>query len=359
MGNAPTLIERIQASQGDFCDIVARSFYVCLANLIAQKNIAPQRVPLAEAYEAFADEFRKKHLASHLKKVMDLKLTDGNESSCSEVDAKFLSEISGQVLGDISALAAGKIQQYFSAVASNSLTARDVDQAAKAFTGQSTVLITLFNEQILELIGMTCAPNQETLEVKPEQIAPDAFRVQDFVGRILFIPLEKFVVFVDYDDKFDARKKVFPRCFCAPILHILRPLVIGREKYLKLNDALKTSIAKILGEDTPITTKHCEQFLHGEKIYKHIMSLTLNILNVYRDEELKEMFLEKVNDEMRKRYPDIPLEFNTRFCTILFKCWARFTFDQTPDFTNMKKAENILRYHIPEMFKTEEEAWVR
>ncbi len=357
MGNAPTLIERIQASQGDLCDTIAKSFYVCLANLLAQNNIAPQRTHLEQAYEAFADAFREKHLALHLKKVMDLKLAD-DDAAGSEVDAQFLSEISEKILEDLATLVTEKIQQYMLETESTSLPAREVNQTAKTFSAQSSVLVSLFNEQVLELIGMTCSHRVETLHVQPEQIAPDAYRVQDFVGRILFIPLEKFIVFVDYDEKFDARKKVFPRCFCAPLLHVLRPLVIGREKYLNLNEALKTSIAKILGEDTPITTKHCDQFLHGEKIYKHIMSLTLNILNVYRDEELTEMFLEKVNDDMRRRYPDIPLEFNAKFCTILFKCWARFTFDQTPDFSNMKKAESILRHHIPEMFKPEEETWV-
>ncbi len=360
MESTPLLLEQIQACQDDFGATLSKSFYVALVNLLVQKKTAPQRAHLERTVASFSEHAHKKLLSPHLRAMLELRTVDG-QGGCEAIQPESLDPISQKTLEGIRDLVREQALAYASLCSAQTPAARDADMTAKGFAAQARALLALFNDKILELLGATCALTDEAgaLEASGANGRVGGHLIRDFVGRILFIPLEKYVSIVDYDEKFDVRRKLFPRCFCAPVLHILRPLVIGREKYLYLNEALKTGISKILGEEVPLSTENSIQFLHGEKIYKHIMSLTLHILNVYRDEELREMFLEKVNDDLRRRFPHIPLEFNDRFCAILFKCWARFTYDHTPDFTNMKKAESILRHHIPEMFKPEDDAWVR
>jgi len=353
------LLEQIQDDQMDFANTLAKFFYVALVNLLAQKNALSQRAPIELVASQFEERVRNEVLSTHLKGLLEMRSDDG-QGGCVAIPPEDVGALTKNSLEELRELIRDHLGNYAALSGAQTPAARDADIAAKGCAASMKAPFSLFNDKILENMGAACAPAGERKATAAAfaKGAAQGHAVKDFVGRILFIPMEKYMDIVDYDEKFDARKKVFPRCFCAPLLHVLRPLVIGREKYLLLNEALHTGIAKILGEDIPITNENCEQFLHGEKIYKHIMSLSLNILNVYRDESLRELLLEKVNDDLRKRSPQIPLEFNDRFCSILFKTWARFIYDQTPDFTNMKKTEGILRSHIPELFKPEEEAWV-
>jgi hypothetical protein len=189
-----------------------------------------------------------------------------------------------------------------------------------------------------------CAMQDE--EVQPK--APPCQKIEDLFGRGLLHPLDLYFQICDPDtDPHDAKKAVFPRRFCGPILHVSRSYLIGRDKYCGTNEQFLKCLRQISGKDEEFTREDCAVLFEEPRIKLFLMGYLLNNLKIFMKEIKQEKFMDNVNAMLIHQGVDETRRFEDRHFTILTNAWARFLVDNFDELKAKKTGRAVLKHYVP------------
>jgi hypothetical protein len=168
---------------------------------------------------------------------------------------------------------------------------------------------------------------------------PPRYRIVDPFGRGLLHPLDLRYRIAEINDDLPPGAIRFPRKYCGPILDVLKTLIFGQEKYVRINAKFLKSMTDFCGTDHPERSL-LKKFYRDEQVVQFLARFVLYILMSLDSETRRMFFIRKINKIMDATGKKEVEPFTTAHLGMLLKAWLAYA-DQHRQYLPEKTVNKI------------------